>query len=345
MAQQVVIKRSPIVLIKTFALIELAAFVAYYLLATLGNFKYQLYTQLFLLPSLLSYQTLKILVLSGAQFFITIYAFVRWYYESYVIRPGHISHRSGVFFKKERTVPLDKSAALTVSSGPLGKLLHYGSVRVENSNYNSLVLADISRPEKQLRILQNFADPQSRHFGEEPEVFDLISESEHERLEFKATLRFDERNGGINKDLEKATMKTIAAFMNSNGGHLIIGVGDLPRLSSGEANGREVIGLENDYQTLNRKDSDGFENHFTQIFNRMIGPEFRGLIRLRFQSVDDRDVCVIQVLASSRPIYLRSEGEEHFYVRTGNVTTPLKLSEVESYSVSRFPRRSAGLRV
>lgn len=336
MASQIIIKRSPIVLIKTFALIELAGFVAYYLAAALGNFKYQLYTQLFLLPNLLSYQTAKLLLLSGAQFLITIYAFIRWYYESYVVRQGAISHRWGVFFKKERTVPLDKTVAITLSSSPLGKALHYGSIKIQNSDYNSLVLDDISRPERQLRIIQNFADAEVKiHFGEEPEIADLISENEHERLEFKATLRFDERNGGINRELEKAVMKTIAAFMNSKGGHLVIGIGD----------GREITGLENDYQTLNRKDSDGFENHFTQIFNKMIGPEFRSLTRLRFQIVENRDICVVQVVPSRRPIYLNADGEEHFYVRTGNATTPLKLSEVESYFLSRFPRHVLNSRV
>jgi hypothetical protein len=85
---EVSLKRSPIVVIRTLVIIELCAFVAYYLAASLGNAKYEFYLQLPLLPSLISYHALKFLILSGAQFVITVYAFLRWYYESYTIRPG-----------------------------------------------------------------------------------------------------------------------------------------------------------------------------------------------------------------------------------------------------------------
>jgi len=101
---------------------------------------------------------------------------------------------------------------------------------------------------------------------------------------------------------------------------------------------REPVGLLNDYQTLQRKDADGFENHFTQTFNSMIGPEFRNLIKLWFHTMNGQDLCVVQVLASPRPVYLKTDNNEQFYMRTGNISTSLKLSEIEAYSRSRWPR-------
>ena len=126
-------------------------------------------------------------------------------------------------------------------------------------------------------------------------------------------------------------MKTVAAFMNSNGGYLVLGVSDT----------HAPLGLRNDYQTLQRKDSDGFENHFTQSMNNMIGPEFRNLVKLWFHNMDGNDLCVIQVLQSPRPVYLRADNNEQFYMRTGNISTALKLSEIESYARSRWPERTS----
>ena len=168
----------------------------------------------------------------------------------------------------------------------------------------------------------------NNRFSGAPNVARLISEDEHDKLEFKSSLRFDYKTQSVNHNLEKATMKTIAAFLNSKGGHLVIGVD----------NSRKPLGLENDYKTLKRQNSDGFENHFTQIFNKMIGPEFRNLVKLNFKKIEGADTCVAQVIQSPRPVYLKLDDNEQFYVRTGNATTPLKLSEVESYSRSRFEK-------
>lgn len=332
MASQANIKKSPIVLIRTLILIEAAAFAAYIGAAQLGNYKYQLYTSLGFLSQILSYQTAKLLLLSGAQLAITIYAFLSWYYESYIISPGAVSHKWGVFFKKEKTIPLQKSMTLTLSSGPLGKRLKYGSLHIDNgSPHNSITLADIQRPQEQRRAIERLSGSQDYFSDEEPDVLKLIIQEEHEHLEFKSTLRFDQRQKETSREMEKAVMKTVAAFLNSKGGILVIGIND----------NQEIIGLHDDYETLPRKDSDGFENHFTQVFNKMIGPEFRHLVRLKFQDINENEICLVQVATSMRPVYLKIDSDEHFYVRTGNATTPLKLSEVEAYSRSRWPRRNA----
>ena len=133
----------------------------------------------------------------------------------------------------------------------------------------------------------------------------------------------------MNREIEKAAMKTVAAFLNSGGGRLVIGVDD----------GKQVVGLGADYKTLSRATSDGFENHFTQLFNKMIGPELRHRVHLWFCPAEGRDVCVVDVAPSYEPAYLKVDNNEHFYVRTGNVSTPLKLSEVEHYARTRWPRR------
>jgi membrane protein YdbS with pleckstrin-like domain len=327
MTENVQIKRSPIVLIRTFAAIEAVVLALYLLAAALGNYG-ELYTKL-PFPAILSYQIARLLVLSGAQLLITVYAFLAWYYEIYTVRPDMISHAWGVWFKRKQSVPFRETMSVTLSSGPLGKLLHYGSVHIANANSEDiLVLADISYPKRYLEFITRRINAERRTETASPDISSLLKGNEHERLEFKSSLRFDRRAGNVNRELERTAMKSIAGFLNSEGGHLVLGVGDK----------KEIMGLMDDYQTLQRKDRDGFENHFTQTFNAMIGPEFRHCIRLWFHDADGKDICVVAVESGARPAYVKTDNGEHFYVRTGNITTSLQLSEVEAYARAHWPR-------
>ena len=161
----------------------------------------------------------------------------------------------------------------------------------------------------------------TKSLGRENDISELINSGEHEKLEFKTSLRWDAKRNQANKELEKTIMKTVAAFLNSEGGCLLIGVDD-----SGEP-----IGLEDDFATLVKPNADGFENHFNNLFNSMIGAEFRRFVRLTFNDINSKIVCLANVEPSHKPVYLKTENEENFYIRTGNVTTPLKMSEVTAY--------------
>ena len=321
------VKRSPIVLMWKLAVIEAVGVLLYLAATLLGNTKYEIYTQLSF-SDFLSYQVAKIVFLAGAEFVVTAYAFFSWYYEYYVIGPGSITYTRGVFRKKEETLQVDDTTILAASSSPMGKLFHYGSVHAK-TGAASLNLTYISQPEHLISLITQGHDPHKNTFQKEPDIQRLLAEKEHDRLEFKSSLRFDHKIGQVNREVEKAAMKTVAAFLNSKGGHLVLGVDD----------SRAPVGIEKDCQTLQRKDLDGFENHFTQAFNSMIGPEFRSLIKLWFHKLDGHDLCVVQVLASPKPVYLKVDNNEQFYMRTGNISTALKLSEIESYSRARWPRR------
>lgn len=50
------------------------------------------------------------------------------------------------------------------------------------------------------------------------------------------------------------------------------------------------------------------------------------------------EVCVVQVALSHKPVYLKLNEGERFYIRTGNIVTDLNLSELEAYTRSRWPR-------
>lgn len=161
----------------------------------------------------------------------------------------------------------------------------------------------------------------ARSLVEENDIAEMIKSGEHERLEFKTSLRWDAKRHQVNRELERTIMKTITAFLNSEGGCLAIGVDDKG----------ELVGLENDFSSLPKPNSDGFENHFNNLFNNMIGPEFRRFIKLKFDDIGGKTVCLADVEPGHKPAYLKTGDNEDFYIRTGNATTPLKMSEVATY--------------
>src|SRR4029077_9547965 len=111
---------------------------------------------------------------------------------------------------------------------------------------------------------------------------DLIQKGESATLGFKSSVRWDLRDNKLNKDLEKVVVKTVAAFLNSeSGGVLLIGVDD---------NGK-VIGLQQDYKTFTRQNRDGFENFLVTILVNAYGKDVSPLIQIDFHDLEGNDVC------------------------------------------------------
>lgn len=166
----------------------------------------------------------------------------------------------------------------------------------------------------------------NQYYGRRLSILDLILNGESQSLELKQTFRWDARQNALNKDLEKTTMKTIAGFLNSDGGKIIIGVSD----------NKSILGLEQDYKTLMKQDKDGFENHFNHIFDSLLGLKFRQFVKISFENVDNKEICLIDIRPSNTPSYLKLNNAEEFYIRTGNTTTPLLMSEATNYIKSHW---------
>lgn len=161
---------------------------------------------------------------------------------------------------------------------------------------------------------------------EEQNIKDIIRQGEHEQLEFKTSFRWDVNKDQVNKELERSVMKTVTAFLNSQGGSLIIGLSDTG----------QVHGLESDFASLVKQNFDGFENHFNNLFVSMIGPEFRRHVKLSLHNINDKSVSLVEVDRAHKPAYLKTDKGEDFFIRTGNATTPLKVSQVSSYISSQW---------
>lgn len=152
-------------------------------------------------------------------------------------------------------------------------------------------------------------------------IDELIGLGESATLEFKSTLRWDVIQNKINKDLQYSVLKTMAAFLNSDGGTLIIGVGD----------NQNIYGLDRDLKTLSKPTPDVFEQTLINLLVEHIGAEFGPFVRPRFENLEGNLLCVVEVNPASGPAYLLSARGKEFYVRAGNTSRALDTQDAISY--------------
>ncbi len=145
---------------------------------------------------------------------------------------------------------------------------------------------------------------------------DLISMGEGRSLEFKSTLQWDVVESKQNKGLREAVLKTITAFMNSEGGTLLIGVED-----SGQ-----IFGLERDLGIVG-----GSQDRFLQLMNSLvadrIGIAFVPYVSFRMDAINEKLVCVVDVSKPPERAFVSGK----FYVRIGNMTRALDPEETVAY--------------
>jgi hypothetical protein len=149
----------------------------------------------------------------------------------------------------------------------------------------------------------------------------LIENGESTTLEFKSSTRWDYKQNNVNKILEKVIVKTVSGFLNAEGGKLLIGVDD-------DGN---ILGLTRDYNSLGKKDRDGYELFLRQLISNAIGKEYSPFIYVTFHELDEEDICLVSVDPCHEPVFVRNGKDETFYVRMGNSTQQLNTSEAVNY--------------
>lgn len=174
-------------------------------------------------------------------------------------------------------------------------------------------------------FLYHFWKRRSKQELTRSKILKLIEKGENERVEFKSSLRHDYRQIKTDKNLEEVILKSIAGFLNSNGGILIIGVDDHG----------EILGLENDYWSLKTKSKDGFEQRLMLIISNAFGKHICSKIHVSFFEIKLKQVCSILIDRSKRPVYFKENNQTVFFLRTGNVTNPLSTSETVEYLKSK----------
>ncbi len=162
---------------------------------------------------------------------------------------------------------------------------------------------------------------------------ELIKRGESKTLEFKSTLRWNlAEDRQDDKGVTHAVLKTVAAFLNTEGGDLLIGVGD----------DGSVVGIERD----RLESDDKFMRHLAQVVRNGLGDRAGTCIDPKTQEVQGKTVCAVSCQRSPEPVFLEWKGMEatpegDFYVRSGPGTVRLPPESAREYIRTRFaaPKR------
>ncbi len=152
-------------------------------------------------------------------------------------------------------------------------------------------------------------------------IHHLIAAGEGPTIEFKSTMRMNLRTQKPGKEIELAWLKAVAAFMNTDGGTLLLGVSD-----DGQITGLEQDGFANE---------DKCRLHFKNLISQHIGAELSKYLHFTIVPIDNKLVGVVSCARSSEPTYLKTSKKESFYIRNGPSSDELPVSKAVAYIGNR----------
>jgi hypothetical protein len=169
------------------------------------------------------------------------------------------------------------------------------------------------------QFLDEYKDKWEGADGARMDYKTLITKGENNYVEFKELMRWSHLKDKPDKESEHVIAKTLAGFMNSEGGVLFIGVDDEGKIK----------GLEKDYETLgNKKNKDGFLLQFDNLIDNLIGREFNAFLYPEIINFKGKEICVVEALESSRPVFVN---DDEFYIRAAASTQKLSGREQTEY--------------
>jgi Putative DNA-binding domain len=157
--------------------------------------------------------------------------------------------------------------------------------------------------------------------------------------EYKASFCFDyhrfEKKSDLepkyyeNEDLQFVVLKTIAAFLNSSGGKLFVGVN----------NDGTICGISRDYAYCKSQDVDGWELKLRDLIKARFyeGDIVNNYVQVEFQVESGEHFCRIAVIPRSRLSFVKTAKDDRYglFIRQGNRTIELAIQDVEDFLSNR----------
>jgi DNA-binding response OmpR family regulator len=152
----------------------------------------------------------------------------------------------------------------------------------------------------------------------------LISQGESATFECKETVRWNIQAQKFDKIPEYMLAKTIAAFLNTSGGTLAVGVKD----------NAEIVGLKRD----RFEDRDAILLHFDNLTRSFLSDRYSPLIRTSFVELEGNEVLRIDCRPASAPVFLKppTGNDVEFFIRRQASSVKLRTDEALAYIQQRF---------
>ena len=130
----------------------------------------------------------------------------------------------------------------------------------------------------------------------------------------------------LTKSLEHASLKTLAAFLNTEGGQLIIGVSELDK-------DNPIVGIEHDFDENSKiNTNDSYVLHLSGLIENQIGKaKLAKFIKISVKKMEEKKhICILECTEIPnilKPVHLDNE----IYIRTSNKNEKLEGKDLVEY--------------
>jgi type I restriction system adenine methylase HsdM len=159
------------------------------------------------------------------------------------------------------------------------------------------------------------------------QVRSIMRQGESKTAEFKETFSLCLRENEKRKYVETSALKTIVAFLNSEGGTLLIGVSDT----------LQIVGIERELNEIYKKSEDKFLLNLKNSLKERIGEQYYPFINYELIEVDGLKLIHFQIARSDSPCWL---DKAEFYVRTNPASDKIEGQKQYEYLQNHFKKHS-----
>jgi len=205
------------------------------------------------------------------------------------------------------------------------------------------------------RVKDSISEQSARHTlkTDEPEttVQSLINSGENHLVEFKTDALWSTNYSNediknhrpqtpelhkFGKSASKIIIaKTLAAFLNSDGGDLIIGFKEGKVVEKDE-----IVGIDVELSKLKDPSIDGYRRMITELvktyFPSAVFNTFNSHFKISFEKADGKTLCRINAQKAKKRVFLKLKNKDYFYVRVDASTRELTGEDVVEFCENRF---------
>ncbi len=159
-----------------------------------------------------------------------------------------------------------------------------------------------------------------------------IEHGETKLVEFKQSLSLDIKRIANDKKyspkietyLNEVIMKTLNAFLNTEGGDLFVGIQDDPI---------QITGIEKEIKLLFKNSDDEIRKHIGSIIDSYFGSQYINLIDYEIKEIENKKIIHFVCKKSNKEVYLK---DTRFFIRNGPSTRELIGRALSEYIKERF---------
>jgi hypothetical protein len=174
------------------------------------------------------------------------------------------------------------------------------------------------------RRIRNPKESSPAWIGDDRRTEDLVEAPEGVTLEVKETVRLNVRTGERDNAMSDEVVQAIQELWNTDGGVVLVGVQDSPRV---------VTGVERDFAHVRPPNSDGLVLFIAERVSQLLGSIVAVQLLVRAEQVGEFEVIRVDVPRGAVPAWMNNR---RFRVRRQNGGIDLEGPDIQQYIRERF---------